>query len=158
MVWRFTHNQCDIDTIPTMDPTCNSSEKRQKAATGAVESALFHPDVVFLLAALLDARDLCQVSLTCKTLGDKPAEYSGLSLVDEAARRQFECASEWERSCLPKYDDEGFVELYRHLLLLRSRLAFDQLVEETSNTARINQQSRAFLATLVPLPLSVAIT
>ena len=31
-----------------------------KWQTVAVESALFSPDVVFLLAALLDSRDLCQ--------------------------------------------------------------------------------------------------
>ena len=60
----------------TMARTRNAV-KRQKVAT--VESALFNPDVVFLLAALLDARDLCQVSLTCKTLGGKQAAYSGLS-------------------------------------------------------------------------------
>ena len=100
--------------------------KRQKVAV--VESALFNPDVVFLLAALLDARDLCRVSLTCKTLGGKQTEYNGLSLVEAAARRMFECASEWERSCLPKYNDEGWIELYRHLLMLRSKLTFDQLV------------------------------
>ena len=100
--------------------------KRQKVAT--VESALFHPDVVFLLAALLDARDLCEVSLTCKALGGRQSAYSGLSLVEESARRLFECASDWERSCLLKYDDEGWIELYRHLLMLRSKLTFDQLV------------------------------
>ncbi|EJK43650.1 hypothetical protein THAOC_37884, partial [Thalassiosira oceanica] len=84
--------------------------KRQKVAT--VESALFNPDVVFLLAALLEARDLCQVSLTCKTLGGKRANaVDGLSLVEEAARRLFECASAWERSCLPKYPGEGWIEL-----------------------------------------------
>ncbi|EJK51727.1 hypothetical protein THAOC_29077 [Thalassiosira oceanica] len=109
-----------------MAPTRNAV-KRQKLAT--VESALFNPDVVFLLAALLDARDLCQVSLTCKTLGGKRANaVDGLSLVEEAARRLFECASEWERSCLPKHPDEGWVELFRHLLILRSKLTFDQLV------------------------------
>ena len=87
------------------------------------------PDVVFLLAALLDAQDLRQASLTCKALGGKQAAaYNGLSLVDEAARRLFECASEWERSCLPKHNDEGWVELYHHLLMLRSKLTFDQLV------------------------------
>ena len=101
--------------------------KRQKVVT--VQSALFNnPDVVFFLACLLDARDLCKVSLTCKTMGGKQAGYSGLSLVEEAARRQFECASNWERSYLPKHDDEGWIELYRHLLLLRSKLTFDQLV------------------------------
>ncbi|EJK59102.1 hypothetical protein THAOC_20715, partial [Thalassiosira oceanica] len=101
--------------------------KRQKVAT--VESALFNPDVVFLLAALLDARDLCQVSQTCKTLGGKRVNaVDGLSLVEEAARRFFECAFEWERSCLRKYPDEGWIELHHHLLMLRSKLTFDQLV------------------------------
>ena len=101
--------------------------KRQKVAT--VESALFNPDVVFLLAALLDAHDLRQVSLTCKALGAKQAAvYNGLSLVEEAARRLFECASEWKKSCLKKHDDEGWIELYCHLLMLRSKLTFDRLV------------------------------
>ncbi|EJK47488.1 hypothetical protein THAOC_33783 [Thalassiosira oceanica] len=101
--------------------------KRQKVAT--VESALFNPDVVFLLAALLDARDLCQVSLTCKTLGGRRADaVDGLSLVEKAAMRLFECASEWERPCLPKHPGEGWIELLRHLLMLRSKLTFDQLV------------------------------
>jgi len=49
-------------------------------------------------------------------------------LIEEAARRLFACASAWERSCLPRYDDEGWIELYRHLLMLRSKLTFDQLV------------------------------
>ena len=98
--------------------------KRQKVAT--VESALFNPDVVFLIAALLDARDLCQLSQTCKTLGGKQAAYDGMSLVEAAARQMFGCATDWERSCLPKYDDEGWTELYRHLILLRSKLTFDR--------------------------------
>ena len=101
--------------------------KRQKVAT--VESALFNPDVVFLLAGLLDARDLCEVSLTCKTLGGRQTEaYNGLSLVEEASRRMSECASVWERSCLRKYEDEGWIELCHHLQMLRSKLTFDQLV------------------------------
>ena len=40
----------------------------------------------------------------------------------------FEFASDWERLCLLKYDGEGWIELYRHLLMLRSKLTFDQLV------------------------------
>ena len=105
----------------------NPRKTRQKVTTA--ESALFNPDVVFLLAALLDARDLRQASLSCKALGAKQAVGSnGLSLVEEAARRLFECASDWERSCLTKHDGEGWVELYHHLLTLRSKLTFDQLV------------------------------
>ena len=113
---------CEQEYKRTMARTRNSV-KRQK-----VESALFNPDVVFLLAALLDARDLCQVSLSCNALGGKKAAHNGLSLVEEAARRLLECSSEWERSCLPKYNDEGWIELYHHLLQLRSKLTFDQLV------------------------------
>ncbi|EJK44106.1 hypothetical protein THAOC_37385 [Thalassiosira oceanica] len=104
-----------------------NAEKRHKVAT--VQSALFNSDVALHLSALLDVQDLCQMSLTCKALGGKRADsHSGLSLVEEAARQLFECATEWERSCLPKYDGEGWVELYRHLLMLRSKLTFDQLV------------------------------
>ena len=129
-----------------------NSVKRQRVAT--VESALFSPDVVFLLAALLDARDLCQVSLTCKTLGGKQAAHNGLSLVEEAAKRIFEHAvSVWERSCLPKYDDEGWVELYHHLLMLRSKLTFGQLVGDGSDTARTNQ-SYALIAVVIPRPFA----
>ncbi|EJK46474.1 hypothetical protein THAOC_34857 [Thalassiosira oceanica] len=113
-------------TTSPMARTLNAV-KRQKVAT--IESTLFNPDVVFLLAALLDARDLCQVSLTCKTLGGKRANaVDGLSLIEEAARLVSECVSRWERSCLRKYPGEGWVELYRHLLMLRSKLTFDQLV------------------------------
>ena len=93
-----------------------------------VQSALFNPDVVFLLAGLLEARDLCQVSLTCKMLGGRQVEDNGQSLVEEASRRMFECASDWERSCLRKHEDEGWIELYLHLLMPRSKLTFDQLV------------------------------
>ena len=47
----------------------------------------------------------------------------------DAAKRLFEqSATEWERSRLPKYDDEGWIELYHHLLKLRSKLTFDRLV------------------------------
>ena len=104
-----------------------SAVKRQRVV--AVESALFNPDVIFILASLLNTRDLCQVSQTCKALGGKQAEYDGMSMVEDVARRLFEqSATEWERSCLPKYDDESWIELYRHLLMLRAKLTFDQLV------------------------------
>ncbi|EJK72103.1 hypothetical protein THAOC_06400 [Thalassiosira oceanica] len=123
--------------------------KRQKVAT--VESALFNPDVVFLLAALLDARDLCHVSLTCKTLGERRANaVDGLSLVEEAARRLFECASEWERSCLRKHPDEGWIELNHHLLMLRSKLTFDQLVGDNIRPGRCKSFIRAIAGRLQP--------
>ena len=113
-----------------MTRTRNPSAKRQRVTI--VESVLFNPDVVFLLAALLDARDLCRVSLTCKTLAGKKAVHDGLSSVEEAARRMLARASGWERSYLPRYDDEGWIELYHHLLMLRSELTFDQIVRRRS--------------------------
>ena len=103
-----------------------NSLKRQKVAT--VESVLFNPDVVILLADLLDARDLSQVSQTCKALGGEQAAYGGLSLVEEAARRLIDGASDDEKAALPKFEGESWVELYRHLLMLRSKLTFDQLI------------------------------
>ncbi|EJK70117.1 hypothetical protein THAOC_08551 [Thalassiosira oceanica] len=119
-------NLSSLTTSPRMARTRNAA-KRQRDAT--VQSALFNPDVVCLLAALLDAQDLCQMSLTCKAIGGKQAGYNGLSLAEEAARQLFEqSATEWEGSCLLKHDGEGWVELYRHLLMLRSKLTFDQLV------------------------------
>ena len=95
-----------------------------------VESALANVDVVSQLAAFLDARDLCRVGATCRALGsaNDGASFDGLSMAEEAARRMYEGASGWERSCLPKRDDETWTELYHHLLMLRSRLIFDQLV------------------------------
>mmetsp|Transcript_5960 Transcript_5960/g.13454 ORF Transcript_5960/g.13454 Transcript_5960/m.13454 type:complete len:171 (+) Transcript_5960:1202-1714(+) len=125
----------DVDNLPCINRVMartRNAVKRQK-----LESVLFNPDVVFLLATFLDAQDLRQVSLTCKALGAKQAAYNGLSLAEESARQMFECASKWERSCLPKRDDEGWVELYRHLLMLRSKLTFDQF-----NTALITQLFR----------------
>ena len=102
-----------------------SSTKGQTVVN--VDSALFNPDVVFILATLLDARDLCQMALTCKTLGGKH-EATGLSLVEEVSRRMFQCATEWERSCLPMYRNEGWTERHHHLVMLRSKLTFDQLM------------------------------
>ncbi|EJK53030.1 hypothetical protein THAOC_27602, partial [Thalassiosira oceanica] len=55
-----------------MANTFNAS-KRQKVAT--VESALFNPDVVFLLAALLNARDLCQHGEEKSVIQSIPGRY-----------------------------------------------------------------------------------
>ena len=102
------------------------TRKRLKIAT--VESALFNADVVFLLAALMGAEDLCQLALTCKALGGRRPSHGGLSLVEEAARLQVDGASDVEKAALPKFEGESWIELYRHLLMLRSRLTFEQLI------------------------------
>ena len=106
-----------------------SAAKRQKIAT--VESALANIDVPSQLAAFLEANDLCQVKAMCRALGsaNDGAAFNGLSMTEEAARRVFEsAASDEEKAVLPRYDGEGWIELYHHLLMLRARLTFDQLV------------------------------
>ncbi|EJK53236.1 hypothetical protein THAOC_27376 [Thalassiosira oceanica] len=96
----------------------------------AVESALANVDVVSHLASFLDAADLCQVKATCKALGSSndDAAVNGLSVTEEAARRVYEGASDEEKAMLPQYNGESWIVLYHHLLMLRARLTFDQLV------------------------------
>ena len=105
-----------------------SAAKRQKIAT--VESALANIDVLGQLAVFLEANDLCHVKATCKALGyaNDGAAFNGLSMTEEAARRVFESALDEEKAMLPRYDGESWIELYNHLLMLRARLTFDQLV------------------------------
>jgi len=105
-----------------------SAAKRQKIAT--VESALANIDVLGQLAVFLEANDLCHVKATCKALGyaNDGAAFNGLSMTEEAARRVFESALDEEKAMLPRYDGESWIELYHHLLMLRERLTFDQLV------------------------------
>ena len=102
--------------------------KRQRVT--AVESALANIDVVSHLASFLEAKDLCHVKATCKALGsaNNDVAVNGLSMVEEAARRIYEGASDEEKAMLPRHIGESWIELYHHLLMLRSRLTFDQLV------------------------------
>ena len=108
--------------------TFHGEVKRQRVAV--VESTLANIDVVSQLAAFLEAKDLCQVKATSKALGsaNDGAAFNGLSITEEAARRLYEGASDKEKAMLPRYEGEGWIELYHHLLMLRSRLAFDQLL------------------------------
>ncbi|EJK72850.1 hypothetical protein THAOC_05579 [Thalassiosira oceanica] len=49
-------------------------------------------------------------------------------MTEEAARRIYESASDEEKAMLPRHDGEGWIELYHHLLMLRVRLTFDQII------------------------------
>ena len=108
--------------------TSDGAVKRQRVAI--VESALANIDVVSQLASFLEAKDLCQVKATCKALGsaNDGATFNGLPMAEEAARRIYEDASDEETANLPRYNGESWTKLYHHLLMLRSRLTFDQLV------------------------------
>ncbi|EJK48846.1 hypothetical protein THAOC_32325 [Thalassiosira oceanica] len=101
--------------------------KRQRVST--VESALASIDVLGHLAAFLEAGELCQVRATCKALGSRDdSAFDGLSMTEEAASRIYESASDEEKAMLPRHDDEGWIELYHHLLMLRVPLTFDQII------------------------------
>ena len=114
---------------PTTYLLTNTMDRANKKQKMTVESALLNPDVAYHMAAFLDARDLGQVSKTCKALGSNDGNTSnGLSVTEEAARRLYESASDEERAMLPRYKGESWIELYHHLLMQRSMLTFDQLV------------------------------
>ena len=95
-----------------------------------VESALANIDVVSHLGSFLTAKDLCQVKATCRALGsaNDGAAFDGLPMAEEVARRLYEGASDDEKAMLPRHEGESWIELYHHLLMLRARLTFDQLV------------------------------
>jgi len=101
--------------------------KRRRVST--VGSALASVDVLGHLAAFLGAGELCRVRATCRALGSgDEAAFDGLSAAEEAARLVCESTSDEEKALLRRYEDEGWIELYHHLLMLRARLTFDQLV------------------------------
>ena len=141
-IWAQSHlePQALNDMLPRRDVgRYGAKQQRRSARTRsaakclpavASESALANVDVVRLIATFLNAVELCQVKATCKALGsaNEEATFNELSITDEAARRVFESASDEEKILLPRYDGEGWIELYHHLLMLRARLSFDQLV------------------------------
>ena len=117
-----------ISLCYTVSECARVAVKRQRVAT-SVESGLANIDVVSQLAAFLEASDLCQVNATCKAFGAKnETAFDGLSMTEEASRRVYEDASDEEKAMLPRFNGESWIELYHHLLMLRARLTFDQLV------------------------------
>ena len=85
-------------------------------------------DLLIRCASYLDADGLAQLGRTSARFGI-PQAGQRRSLANEAARQWFrQSAAKEERSCLPKYDDESDIGLYRALELLRQPLCFDALV------------------------------
>ena len=107
-----------------MDPTGKTSAKRRVVAGVAVETALF--GVVFLPGR---PEDLCRVSPTCRPLGggqrpQRPVLSRGRG--EAAVRAEFRRVGEVAPA--RSYDGGGWIELRRHLPMIRSRLAFDRPV------------------------------
>ena len=85
-------------------------------------------DLLIRCSSYLDADGLAQLGRTSTRFGIPQAGQQS-SLVNEAAHQQFrQCATDEERSRLPKYDGESDVGLYRALVILRQPLCFDDLV------------------------------
>ncbi|EJK52393.1 hypothetical protein THAOC_28335, partial [Thalassiosira oceanica] len=109
----------------------HGAAKRQRVSTvePSALTRLANIDVLGHLATFLEAGELCHVRATCKALGSSDeSAFDGLSMAEEAARRIFGSASDEEKAMMPRQDGEGWIELYHHLLMLRARLTFDQLL------------------------------
>ena len=128
--WARTRNAAKRQRVVSGESTDRSRSAVKRRRVAVVESALANIDVLSQLASFLEAKDLCQVKATCKALGSANggAALNGLSMADEAVRRIYEDASDGEKAVLPRYEGESWIELYHHLLMLRGRLTFDQLV------------------------------
>ncbi|EJK53384.1 hypothetical protein THAOC_27196 [Thalassiosira oceanica] len=112
-----------------MEDARGASKRQRLQRVSTVESALASIDVLGHLATFLEAGELCQVRATCKALGSRDdSVFDGLSMTEEVARRIYESASDEEKAMLPRHDGEGWIELCHHLLMLRVRLTFDQII------------------------------
>ena len=85
------------------------------------------PDVMSVLAAMLDASELCRVSLTCKALGGRQAgsdpQGDGLPPIEVAAMRVVEAtATDYEKSRCDGFplSGESWIEVYHRLLRYRA--------------------------------------
>ena len=108
-----------------------SNNSRAHTTMNLVEVARSNPDVMSVLAALLDARGLCRVSQTCKALGCRQDTYlagDDLSLAEIAAMRVVETtASDYEKSrgrlrpsTSRERPRESWIRVYHRLLKYRA--------------------------------------
>ena len=85
-------------------------------------------DILVCIAPYLNAEELVNLALTSKHFGIRTGEDQP-SLMEEVVRQVIvNEQTEYEQSALPKYENESYLELYHHLLMLRKPLKFDQLL------------------------------
>ena len=124
--------------------------KRARLLPSATLDALDNNILVYC-ASYLDVYELVQLGRTSTRFGI-PQAGQGRSLVNEAAHQQFrQCATDEERSRLPKYGDESDVGLYRALKLLRQPLCFDELAGNGFGLKTIQQVSHTQAVVDIPL-------
>jgi len=84
-------------------------------------------DLLLRCASYLDADGLARLGRASAAFGT-PQAGQQRSLANEAAHQRFrQSATDEERRCLPKHDDESDIGLYRALEKLREPLGFDEL-------------------------------
>ncbi|EJK58240.1 hypothetical protein THAOC_21654, partial [Thalassiosira oceanica] len=84
-------------------------------------------DLLVRCASYLDADGLARLGRASAAFGT-PQAGQQRSLANEAAHQRFRRnATDEERRCLPKHDDESDIGLYRALEKLREPLSFDEL-------------------------------
>ncbi|EJK75179.1 hypothetical protein THAOC_03110 [Thalassiosira oceanica] len=84
-------------------------------------------DVLLRCASYLDADELARLGRASAAFGT-PQAGQQRSLANEAAHQRFQqSATDDERRCLPKQEDESDIGLYRALEQLREPLSFDEL-------------------------------
>ena len=131
-------------SAPVMQPRDN---KRDRLLPSAMLGTMDN-DLLIRCASYLDADGLAQLGRMSARFGIPQAGLRR-SLANEAARQLFcQCATDEERGCLPKNDDESNIGLYRALELLRQPLHFDQLAGDgfgpQENPARVTYTGRRF--------------
>ena len=108
----------------TMHPR---DSKRAKPLPNSTLIEALDNNLLIRCASYLDADSLVRLG-RASTMFGTPQDGQQRSLVNEAAHQLFrQSATDEERSCLPKHDDESDIGLYRALEKLRQPLSFDEL-------------------------------
>jgi len=98
--------------------------------TTTVEEVLFNSDTLSKVISYLPSIDLLNLALTCKKFGVSNTDDG--SIIKESSRIAVQdIATEEQLAALPHYNGESTLANYHYLQLMRSPLAFDQLVGRT---------------------------
>mmetsp|Transcript_30104 Transcript_30104/g.51238 ORF Transcript_30104/g.51238 Transcript_30104/m.51238 type:complete len:366 (-) Transcript_30104:66-1163(-) len=90
----------------------------------------FNDDVLVGITSYLKPNEMASAAKSCKRFQ---------LLTERTVYQLYQDATPYEKTALPKYHDESWVELYHHLLMLRSPLIFSQLIG--SNIRYLNGKS-----------------
>ncbi|EJK48986.1 hypothetical protein THAOC_32175 [Thalassiosira oceanica] len=116
------------------DMMAQTTQDRKRARIASATLDALDNDTLIRCASFLDVDGLVQLGRTSASFGI-PQAGQRRSLVNEAAHQRFlHGATDEEKGCLLKYDDESDVGLYRALELSRQPLCFDELAGNDFST------------------------